>query len=249
MANTMLNAIQHLISDLQGQSGYFQPGQGYRFSDNHSGQWSGSLRALLTTETPALDTPLTELNLLSTDFETTGFDPKQDKLLSIGAVAIEGKEVILQRSFEQVISVDTQLDPKNVCVHQITDSEAARGAAIEMALDRLFLALKGKVMLVHYHPMERSFLRLACQSLYKVKLEVPMIDTLTMAIKWFKAKHVSYQAEDLTLANLRLRFGLPSHFAHNALADAIATAELYLVLVSQLQSLQAEPLVLGDVLV
>ena len=249
MANTMLTAIQHLISDLQGQSGYFQPGQGYRFSEQNQAQWSGSLRALLTTETPSLDTPLSDLRLLATDFETTGFDPKHDRLLSIGAVDIIGQEIVMQQSFDQVIAVDQQLDPKNVCIHQITDSEAARGAAIEMALDRLFLALKGKVMLVHYHPMEQSFLRYACQSIYKVKLEVPMVDTLMLAVKWFKANHLAYQAEDLTLAKLRERFGLPSHFAHNALADAIATAELYLVLVSQLQNQQPQPLVLGDVLV
>lgn len=60
----------------------------------------------------------------------------------------------------------------------------------------------------------------------------------SLEIQYFRKGHVFYsddeQADtalvrgDLTLAGCRVRYGLPDYPAHNALVDALATAELLL---------------------
>ena len=60
---------------------------------------------------------------------------------------------------------------------------------------------------------------------------MPVIDTQVLAKRRFERNNVPYQGKDLRLFNLRKSFNLPVYKAHNALLDAIATAELFLLMV------------------
>jgi DNA polymerase-3 subunit epsilon len=55
-----------------------------------------------------------------------------------------------------------------------------------------------------------------------------MIDTLVVAKRRLDKRDIAYDPSALRLANLRKKYHLPNHFAHNALNDAVATAELLL---------------------
>ena len=50
-----------------------------------------------------------------------------------------------------------------------------------------------------------------------------------------RLRNHSVQTGDLRLFNLRLLFDLPMYKAHNALYDALATAELFLAIRQELQ--------------
>jgi DNA polymerase-3 subunit epsilon len=61
-----------------------------------------------------------------------------------------------------------------------------------------------------------------------------MIDTLMVAKRQLDKKDVAHDPSELRLSALRQKQGLPNHFAHNALNDAIATAELLMVQMSNM---------------
>ena len=61
---------------------------------------------------------------------------------------------------------------------------------------------------------------------------LPIIDTLVVAKKRLDKRDVAYDPSELRLSALRAKYGFPDHYAHNALNDAIATAELLLAQVS-----------------
>jgi len=61
----------------------------------------------------------------------------------------------------------------------------------------------------------------------------PIIDTLALAKRRLDKRDVAYDPSELRLANLRQKFELPEHHAHNALNDAIATAELFMAQMSK----------------
>ena len=86
-----------------------------------------------------------------------------------------------------------------------------------------------KVMLVHFSRIEKQFLAQACLELYGMAPTFPIIDTLVLIKNRFDKNSVPYDPSLLRLSNLREYFQLPQHFAHNALSDAIATAEVLLV--------------------
>jgi DNA polymerase-3 subunit epsilon len=194
----------------------------------------GALKDFLSIEFPDPNTPLSDIDILSVDFETTGLHAINDKLLSVGFIGIKQQQISLKDSYHQIIKTKDELSADNVIIHQITDQQKEQGAPLKEVVEALLKALAGKVMLVHFARIERQFLQQACLELYGVAPVFPMIDTLMIAKRQLDKKDVAYDPSDLRLSALRYQHGLPNHFAHNALNDAIATAELLMVQVSNL---------------
>jgi DNA polymerase-3 subunit epsilon len=188
----------------------------------------GPLKDFLSVPFPDPSTILSELPILSVDFETTGLHAIDDKLLSIGFVEINHKQIKLGSCFHEIINTKQRLDASNVIIHQITDSQKEQGKPLKEVVEALLKALAGKVMLVHFSRIEKQFLNQACLELYGMAPVFPIIDTLVLAKRKLDLRDVAYDPSELRLSNLREKYHLPAHFAHNALNDAIATAELLL---------------------
>jgi len=188
----------------------------------------GPLKDFLMVPFPTLNTPIHKLSILAVDFETTGLDAKIDKLLSVGFVTMEQEQIKLSSCYHQIINTTTKLEESNVIIHQITDEQKEQGQPLKVVIEELLQALAGKVMLVHFARIERQFLQQACLKLYGVIPDFPVIDTLVIAKRQLDKRDVAYDPSELRLSNLRDKYQLPAHHGHNALNDAIATAELLL---------------------
>lgn len=189
----------------------------------------GALKEFLSVPFPDKNTLINDLPILSVDFETTGLNAINDKLLSVGFVEIVNQQIKLGTSYHQIINTKNQLDADNVIIHQITDQQKSQGQPLDVVVEQLLSALAGKVMLVHFARIERQFLSQACIKLYGFAPPLLMIDTLAIAKRKLDLRDVAYDPSELRLSSLRQKQGLPNHFAHNALNDAIATAELFIV--------------------
>ena len=78
------------------------------------------------------------------------------------------------------------------------------------------------------HARELEFLDAACRRCLGGGLIVPVVDTLHLARRRSsRAGHTPAPGE-FRLDALRTRYKLPGHQMHDALGDAIATAELFL---------------------
>lgn len=193
----------------------------------------GALKNFLSVPFPEGSMPLQEIDLLALDFETTGLNPIKDHILSIGFAQLKHGMISLKGSDHIVVNNRLDLDKENVQIHQIIDSEQAMGKPLKEVIEILLENLAGKVMLVHYAQVERTFLQQACLRLYGIAPVFPIIDTLLVAKRRFDISDTSYDPSRLRLINLRDEFNLPAHHEHNALNDAIATAELLLAQMHQ----------------
>ncbi len=189
---------------------------------------NGPLHDFLSVPFPSLDTPIDQLPILAVDFETTGLDANIDKLLSVGFVLLEQEQIKLNSSYHQIINTKAQLEESNVIIHQITDDQKEQGQPLHKVVEQLLKALAGKVMLVHFARIERQFLQQACLELYGLAPDFPMIDTLVIAKRQLDKRDVAYDPSELRLSSLRNQYQLPDHHGHDALNDAVATAELLL---------------------
>ena len=194
---------------------------------------AGALHDFLSVPLPALNTPIDKVKILAVDFETTGLDAKQDKLLSVGFVTLKQQQISLKSSYHQIIKTKAQLEESNVIIHHITDSQKDQGQALAKVVEALLKKLSGSVMLVHFARIEKQFLTQACIELYGMAPIFPIIDTLALAKRRLDKRDVAYDPSELRLANLRHKYQLPEHHAHNALNDAIATAELFMAQMSK----------------
>lgn len=195
---------------------------------------TGPMHDYLTTPFPAKNRLLFDTEIIAVDLETTGLDPVSNTILSIGTVTINRLCIELASSWHQLIKVEHDIPESSAVIHQITDDQAARGIHINAAFPLLLQRLQGKVMLVHSASVEQNFLNRISQQLYNTPLIIPMIDTQALAHRQYLRRDQPIKEGDLRLFNLRERFQLPRYKAHNALSDALATAELFLAMAADI---------------
>ena len=188
---------------------------------------------------PSGNNDIDQTEFLVLDFETTGLDAKKDSILSIGYTIIRNRQVVLRESVYTLIQQNALLKSDNVSIHQITDSDAEQGGSLKQAMDKLLSDLSGKVLVAHHAEIEQGFLNNSCQQLYGFSLPVTTIDTMQLEKKKLERQHATIKPNQLRLFNIRKAYGLPRYKAHNALEDAVSTAELLLVLTASSNALCA----------
>jgi len=188
----------------------------------------GPLRDYLSVPFPDRRSPIDTVDIVSLDFETTGMDKTYSRILSAGYIELKHGEIKLETARHVFFKNDSPLNEASVIVHGITDDKASTGESLETAIPRLLEAMMGKVILSHHSRIERTFLQQACKRLYGLSPIFPMIDTLALAKKRLEQRNQPIEHGSLRLFALRESYGLPRCRAHNALSDALATAELFL---------------------
>lgn len=194
------------------------------------------MQEYLSNPFPEKNELINNIDIVSLDFETTGLDIAKDKVISIGTVNIGQLAVNLISSSHQLIKTNKQLPESSVVIHHITDTQITNAMSIENALPTLLNKLSGKVMLAHNAKIELGFINEMCQELYGSSFIIPVIDTQYLAKRSFDRQSKAFKSNELRLFNLRKLYNMPAYKAHNALMDAIATAELFLAMVSKISS-------------
>ncbi|AKK02960.1 exonuclease domain-containing protein [Corynebacterium epidermidicanis] len=187
----------------------------------------GALAEYLAQPAVDRDTAVEKLNLLAVDVETTGLKAGRDALLSIGWVPVTAGVIELAAARHHVLQTGAEVG-QSATVHGLTDDQVAAGSDPREALGEFLDALQGRIALVHYAPIEQNFLSHACNQHFGAPLKLPVVDTFALERRHMERMGTYPRGEDLRLGRVRARYGLPTYRNHNALTDALATAELYL---------------------
>ncbi|MBQ8591801.1 MAG: 3'-5' exonuclease [Lachnospiraceae bacterium] len=154
---------------------------------------------------------------VSVDLETTGLNPKYDKIIEIGAVKVIHGE--MTETFESFVNPHRKLDKKVIELTHITDEQLVDAPEIEIVLKQ-FLEFAGEeILLGHRILFDYSFLKKAAVNC-KLPFERRGIDTLKLARKYLP------DLESRRLPFLCQYYGI-AYTAHRALEDAKASHLLY----------------------
>lgn len=198
---------------------------------------TGALKEFYEVQAPHPSTSLDELPLLAVDVETTGLKPDQHQIVSIGWVPVTGRVIELGGAGYRVIRGSEGFSVgSSAVIHRLTDDELAMGVSMEEALTDLLAALRGRALLAHFAQMEQGFLSAATQEIFGAPLQLPVVDTFAIERRHMEKMFTYPRGEDLRLARVRARYGLPQYSNHQALTDALACAELYLAQSSELNA-------------
>lgn len=190
-----------------------------------------ALSRYLDTPLPDRSTPLESLPLLALDLETTGLDPDRHHIVSIGFVPIDGLEIVLAGARTIVIRTNEEVG-QSATLHHLTDDDLAAGKPLADALEIVFEAMIGRVLLAHYATIEQDFLDRASREVYGVKVAMTAVDTLELQRRQTSNILVNNRDGSLRLGAARSYHNLPRYRPHEAFTDALACAELYLAQVS-----------------
>lgn len=163
---------------------------------------------------------------VSIDLETTGLNPKTDKITEIGAVrVIDGER---RETFAALVNPGRKLEPRIVELTGLTDEELAGAPYIEEILSDALDFIGDLPLLGHSVLFDFSFLKKAAVN-SRLVFEKQGVDTLKIARKYLA------DLEHRSLDYLCGHYQIP-HRAHRALADAEATILLYERLTEQFYS-------------
>lgn len=204
-----------------------------RFAELAASSQDERLRAYFAAGCIAADTPLADAPLVALDVETTGLDPREHAIVSLGLVPMSLQRIRCAEARYWVVKPTSELSAESVTFHHITHSDIRHAPRLAHVLDELLEALAGKVVVAHYRNIERNFLDQALRQHLGEGLIFPIIDTMELEARVHPKRSVSWWDRlrgrspiSIRLADSRLRYGLPLYSAHHALTDALACGEL-----------------------
>ena len=126
---------------------------------------AGPLRELAAAPFPRRTTPVSRVDFLAVDIETTGLDSRRDHVVAVGWVPVTGGQVLLGGAKEIVISPPIAVGVgDSATLHGLTDDRLAAAPTLVDALPELLGALRGRVLLAHHTPIELGFLTRATRA-------------------------------------------------------------------------------------
>ncbi|GGD68833.1 3'-5' exonuclease [Lacimicrobium alkaliphilum] len=167
---------------------------------------------------------------LAIDLELSGLDHRNDEILSLAWVPVEPPGILLNQKQHFIIRTNARLG-QSPAIHGLTREHLEQGVELAQALSWLTKATEAyanTLWLFHHAPLDLAFLREAHKTLGRPFAPPKVVDTLALEHKTLKRRGKSVEMEGLSLEKCRARYELGTHPAHNALEDAIATAELFL---------------------
>jgi DNA polymerase-3 subunit epsilon len=173
----------------------------------------------------------------SLDLETGGLDPKKDPIIAVGMLPIRGGRVRLGESYRTLVrpADGRAIDPASVRAHQLVWGEVKDAPPIAEVLPEVDRRLAEGALLVHHQRIDVAFLKDAYRRCGMRWRSPPVVDTVDLLVKQAHRRHLRQpelpaDPPALNLSDARELNGLPPYQAHDALTDAVATAELFLVL-------------------
>ena len=172
---------------------------------------------------------LQDQRMVVLDLETSGLDMRRDIVLSIGAVVIEGGGINLGDQFESTLLRPAQKVSESVLIHGIAPSELEAGEdPAEALLD--FMEFVGDSPILAFHAsFDQRMLTRALKQTLGYKLRHPFFDVAELAPMLCPDNRLRHNGLD----DWCTHFGLHVLQRHHASADALATAELALILMSK----------------
>lgn len=173
------------------------------------------------------DPDLAEVAFVVVDLETTGTRPGEGKITEIGAVRIEGLREVA--SFETLVNPLRPMHRKVIEITGITPQMVLGAPRIEKVMPHFLDFLQDAVVVAHNAAFDLSFLNYELTRLKGRRLGEGAIDTVNLA------RCVAPGLDNYKLGTVSAALGSPVASCHRALADAQATAHVFLTLVGRAQ--------------
>lgn len=181
------------------------------------------------------ETPVEQVRFIVLDSETTGLDPRKDRLITIGAVAVIDGEILLEDSYEALLKV--QYNTSAVTVHGITVEESQAGLDEPEALDQFMDYLKDGIIVGHHIGHDVATFNAGYERHWGFSMSNLSLDTMALAlILEADGAFAGYENfHNFSLDALCDRFGVIPHDRHTAPGDAFMTAQVFLRLLRYAQ--------------
>ena len=179
--------------------------------------------------------------LWSIDLETTGLNAKSDRIVSVGMVPIRDGVIRYGERYHTLVRQE-EIAPESsegLRIHEILPASASGAPNEADVLNEVDRRLAEGALLAHHAPLDVAFLKEAYRRHGRPWPRPKVVDTIDLLLAAHRRRYrftPHPPAPRTGLADAREALGLPPHDHHDALADALAAAELFLALRNTLKN-------------
>jgi len=164
------------------------------------------------------------------DTELTSLDKRTNRLLSVGAIAMQGAKIQLGEQFYRVVNPGVPVPAESVVIHKLRREDVEQGEPVGACLDSVRTFIGDAVLVGHFVNVDLKILRKELGT-EKHKLGNPAIDTARVH-HWILrqgpySEDLALQLEKLDLPTVARFNGVEVQDQHHALADAFLTAQVW----------------------
>ena len=185
------------------------------------------------------DTPLDSLRYVVLDTELTSLDHRTNRLLSIGAIAMQGPSIQLGNQFYRVVNPNVPIPAETIRIHQLRPEDVAGAEPPGAVLDEFRQFITGAVLIGHFIDIE---MRILGKEMGQAGIEFSHTAIDTARVHHWILRHGPYsedlpvQLERLGLPTLARFYSLEVQDVHHALSDAFLTARVWQKMLYLLQA-------------
>lgn len=185
----------------------------------------------------ALTIPLTELNVVVFDIETTGFHPeKGDEILSIGAIRMNGSNILEDETFYSLMHSEKNIPLEIIKLTGITNKAIQSAPPAANVFLEFLEFVKDSTLVAHHANHERSFMKYASNHYFRTPFKYRIVDTA------FLFKIVERNLSIVKLEDFCSHNHIPIINRHHALGDAVLTAKLWSLYIERAKKIGCENL-------
>lgn len=166
-------------------------------------------------------TALAELPAIAIDTETTGLDPLSDRVISIGAVRLNGSRLYRSWTLNILVNPGRSIPSRTIPVHGISNSMVAGAPAFDQVADRVIEQTSGLVVVGHHIDFDVEILRAEMQRCGKDWRPMASLDIMLLYAALFPER------QSLLLEDIAAELAVPVIGRHSALGDALTTGEVF----------------------
>ena len=188
-----------------------------------------ALQACWRAPLPSTSSDWREVSFLVVDAEMSSLDARTGELLSVGWVAVDRGSIHLDSAEHHLIRAENSVG-QSATIHNLRDYDLIDAHEREQVLAHFLDIAAGKVLVFHNAALDMAFLNKISRRYFRAPMLMPVVDTLLQEEAVLRRQEKGIKPGELRLQACRDRYNLPHFHGHNALLDAIATAELLLAM-------------------
>lgn len=183
---------------------------------------------------PATSSQEVSQEVVCFDCETTGLNPKKDKIITLSAIKIRHNEILTSQALSLHIKQQTPINSASIKVHHIRNLDAQTGITEQEAMHQFLHFIGNRPLVGYYLEFDIAMVNQIIQPWLGIVLPNKAIEVSALYYD-HKADFIPQKIIDLSFQAILKNLQIPNLGQHDAFSDALMSALIYVKL-KQLQA-------------
>lgn len=154
------------------------------------------------------------------DCETTGLDPKNDRIIEFAAVKFNASSAL--NSFETLVDPETTISDASMAIHHITQQMVEGKPKIQEILPKIISMVDSHIIIGHGIQLDLAFLAESAK-----RFEIPNSFEKLVFIDTLRLARLYGESPTNSLERLRQHFNIEEEGAHRAMSDVTVNIRVF----------------------